>query len=104
MPIIDDVRDKIANAFPQKRQSLPEPGSTGLGHGVYRGEDVSSQDTTLPNDHGLFDGPLLILSPFLQLILRRSFIVRVARPYHIMDAQELMCIRLPAVFKSSWHL
>jgi hypothetical protein len=40
MAILDNLRDIVTKAVPQKKQSLPVPGSTGVGHGVYRGEDV----------------------------------------------------------------
>ena len=41
MAILDYIKDAVTKAVPQKRQTLPVPGSTGVGHGVYRGEDVS---------------------------------------------------------------
>jgi hypothetical protein len=40
MAILDNIRDIATKAVPQKKQSLPVPGSTGVGHGIYRGEDV----------------------------------------------------------------
>jgi hypothetical protein len=38
MPILDNFRDAVTKVIPQKKESLPQAGSTG--HGVYRGEDV----------------------------------------------------------------
>lgn len=38
MPIIDNIRDAVTKVIPQKKEALPQPGSTG--HGLYRGEDV----------------------------------------------------------------
>jgi len=45
MPILDDIKDAVTKAIPQKRQTLPLPGSTGVGHGVYRGEDLILRKT-----------------------------------------------------------
>lgn len=46
MAIIDNIRDAVTKVVPQKREELPS--SSGLGHGVYRGEDVSPLLLCLP--------------------------------------------------------
>ncbi|CAG7849650.1 SubName: Full=Uncharacterized protein {ECO:0000313/EMBL:CCA71321.1} [Serendipita indica DSM 11827] len=38
MAIIDNIKDAVTRFIPQKRESLPEPGSAG--HGMHRGEDL----------------------------------------------------------------
>jgi hypothetical protein len=56
MAILDNLRDLVTNAIPQKRQSLPVPGSAG--------DHVSQQIPAI----------ISLLTP-QQLILRKSFIV-----------------------------
>lgn len=47
MAIIDNIKDRLTSIIPQRRETLPVPGSTGVGHNVYRGEDVMSISTHL---------------------------------------------------------
>ncbi|PVG00986.1 hypothetical protein CPB86DRAFT_805457 [Serendipita vermifera] len=40
MPLLDNIKDRVTKVIPQKKEELPAPGSTGVGHGLYRGEDM----------------------------------------------------------------